>query len=125
MLAFASKSYSLLVVQFSAMLGLMQLDTLTIAERLKEAGLDAPIAKEWAAIWHQSVTVGLASKEDISMLHAEIAKVRKEMALRTDMEVMRTDMGVMRNDIVKTLTIRFGGMMAAGIGILAALNYFS
>ena len=119
---------------------IMQLDTLTIASRLKEAGLAPKVAEEWAAIWHQSVTEGLASKEDITMLHTEIGRVRKEVVsvkneLNTKIESLeeRLDskidnleerMNLKFDTLQKDLTLQMWKMAAVVVGILlAAIKY--
>jgi hypothetical protein len=50
----------------------------------------------------------VATKQDIALL-------------RADLELLRADMIAMEQRIKDQLTIRFGGMMAAGIAIVAGL----
>ncbi len=72
----------------------MQLDTLTISERLHKAGLPQKVAKEWASIWHEDVTDRLATKEDLDTLELALRKDMESMetSLRKDMESMGTSL---------------------------------
>ena len=77
-------------------------DTLEFAKRLRAAEFTEKQAETLAAAVAEIVESRLATKEDIAMLQRDM----KEMELR------------LKHD----LTLRLGGMMAAAVAIVAALN---
>lgn len=95
-------------------------DTLRMAQRLEAAGFAAPQAAGASeALAEALVGADLATKGDINALRTElkgdISSLRTEMKgefglLRSDIELVRRDM-----------TIRLGGMLMVGFGVLAAL----
>ncbi|MCK4608391.1 MAG: DUF1640 domain-containing protein [Gammaproteobacteria bacterium] len=76
-------------------------DTLKYANRLKAAGLDPKIAEAQAEaeaeVFAEALDNQLATKQDIKDLHSEIQQIRSE------------------------LTIKLGGIMVGGIGLIATL----
>ena len=88
-------------------------DTLRAARRLRdEGGFDEKQAGILVATFAEGMSEGLASKADLEKL---------ESALRSDMEKLES---ALRSDIEKLeqrMTIRLGGMLAVGLGIVVAL----
>ncbi|MGD9616980.1 MAG: DUF1640 domain-containing protein [Alphaproteobacteria bacterium] len=82
------------------------IDTLEIANRLRNAGLDEKQAEAITGVLrdvHDADPSRLATKEDIAALRAE---------LRSEVEILRRD-----------LTIRLGGMIFVLGGFLAAIKF--
>jgi hypothetical protein len=106
-------------------------DTLRMAQRLEAAGFSAPQAAGASeALAEALVGADLATRADINALRTElkgdIAALRTDLkgdtaALRTEMKgefgLVRTEIELVRRDI----TIRLGGMLVLGFGVLAAL----
>lgn len=86
-------------------------DTLEISKRLKSAGFDDAQAEAITEVLRESREADLsrlATKDDLTR---EIARL--ETTLRAEMEILRRD-----------LTIRLGGMIVVGTGILLAAKFF-
>lgn len=77
------------------------IDTLAISKRLQSAGYNQLQADAQAEIWADVVEDKLATKRDLKELRLGMYHEFKEMELR--------------------LTLRLGGMMVVGIGIVATL----
>jgi hypothetical protein len=98
-------------------------DTLRLAQRLEAAGLAAPVAAGTSEALAEAMSgAELATKTDLkateSALRADLSALRvdlkaTESALRSDMELLRRDM-----------TIRLGGMMVLGVGVLLTAMRF-
>ena len=112
-------------------------DTLKAATRLREeAGFSEKQATELVATFADGFVENLATKDDVEHLRADVEKL--EVSLRGDIDHLRGDMGKMalRTDLEKTgaqmvgemskvahrLTVRLGGAIAAGVGILVAVD---
>jgi hypothetical protein len=111
------------------------LDTLKMAQRLEAAGFAAPQAAGASeALAEALIGADFATKGDISALRVElkgdIGSLRSELKgdlgllrgeLKGDIVALRTelksDIELLRRDI----TIRLGGMMVVGFGVLAAI----
>jgi hypothetical protein len=93
------------------------IDTLEIAKRLRDAGLDERQAEAITGAlrdMHDADLSRLATKEDLAALRAEL---RAEMAtLRTE---LKAEIELLRRD----LTIRLGGMIVVLGGFLAAIKF--
>lgn len=90
------------------------LDTLDIAKRLKEAGFSEAQAEAVTGVFREVRTADLAdlaTKADIQRLEA---------ATKADFQRLGDKMEIMLRDI----TIRLGGMIAAMTGILLAAKFF-
>src|SRR4051812_10511365 len=95
-------------------------DTLGYAKRLREAGVPNPQAEGHAEAAREFIMTELVTKQD---LQAGLDNVRTEIeALRTE---LRTEVSSLRAAIdtqTLRLTVRLGGIVAAGIGILALVQ---
>ncbi|HYW61581.1 MAG TPA: hypothetical protein VE865_00120 [Bradyrhizobium sp.] len=95
-------------------------DTLGYAKRLREAGVPNPQAEGHAEAAREFIMTELVTKQD---LHAGLDNLRTEIdALRTE---LRTEVSSLRAAIdtqTLRLTVRLGGIVAAGIGILALVQ---
>ena len=80
-------------------------DTLKYAKRLEAAGFTVKQAEALAEEQARLFSEQLATKLDLEQLHADVQK---------DLHLME-----------QRITIRLGGMIVVGVGILVALNVFS
>lgn len=84
-------------------------DTLRAARRLRdEGGFDEKQAGTLVATFAEGMGETLATKADVSALRSDLEKT--ETALRSDLEKLE-----------QRMTIRLGGMMVVGLGIVVAL----
>ncbi len=95
-------------------------DTLKMAQSLEAAGFAAPQAAGAAEALAEALTsADLATKGDIHALRTElkgdIASLRSEQ--KGDIASLRSDIELLRRD----MTIRLGGMMVVGFGVLAVI----
>jgi hypothetical protein len=92
-------------------------DTLGYAKRLREAGVPNPQAEGHAEAAREFIMSELVTKQDLlgtkNELQADLGTLRTE--LRTEVGTLRTaiDTQTLR------LTVRLGGIVVAGFGILA------
>ena len=103
-------------------------DTLGYAKRLREAGVPNPQAEGHAEAAREFIMTELVTRQDLlatkNDLQADLGILRTELrteigALRTE---LRTEVGTLRTAIdsqTLRLTVRLGGIVVAGIGILA------
>ena len=95
-------------------------DTLGYAKRLREAGIPNPQAEGHAEAAREFIMIELVTKQDlqagieplrgaIKALEAKIDTVEARLEAKIDTQTLR-------------LTVRLGGIVAAGIGILALLG---
>ncbi|MEA2944193.1 MAG: hypothetical protein QOD09_4722 [Bradyrhizobium sp.] len=95
-------------------------DTLGYAKRLQEAGVPNPQAEGHAEAAREFIMIELVTKQDlqagieplrgaIKALEAKIDTVEARLEAKIDTQTLR-------------LTVRLGGIVAAGIGILALLG---
>ena len=97
---------------WSCYICVMNLDTLTISDRLSRAGASPELARELAGLWHESITEGLASKDDLEntelRLKNEIGELKNELdnritdvrtELKDDIHALDSKMSGMKGDI--------------------------
>ena len=123
-------------------------DTLRAATRLREkAGFSEKQATELVATFADGFVENLATKDDMEHLRGDVEHLRGdveklETSLRGDMEKLETSLRgdmekmALRTDLEKTeakmvgemsklahrLTVRLGGAIGAGVGILVAVD---
>lgn len=87
-------------------------DTLTYAKKLKEAGFTEQQAEVQAEALRAVVDANLATKQDLKVLEGTLRHEMKELdaALRHDLKEMES-----------RIIIRLGGLIVAGVGVLAVL----
>jgi hypothetical protein len=88
-------------------------DTLRYAKRLREAGVPNPQAEGHAEAAREFIMIELVTKQD---LQAAINSLEARLGGRIDTLQAAMDTLTLR------LTVRLGGMIAAGIGALALLQ---
>lgn len=105
------------------------LDTHTMVKDLIAAGFTEKQAEAHVSTLSGFIRYNLATKADVAKIERDIAELRKET--KTDIETLRketkTEIANVRKDIElmkRDLTIRMGGIMAVGVGIIVALSAF-
>ena len=117
------------------------IDTLKAATRLREeGGFDEQQATALVATFADGFVENLATKDDVEKLEVslrgdidhlrgdvehlrgDVEKLEKKVALRTDLERTEAKMLGEMSKLAQRLTVRFGGAVGAGIGILVALD---
>ncbi|WP_375414931.1 hypothetical protein [uncultured Bradyrhizobium sp.] len=88
-------------------------DTLGYAKRLREAGIPNPQAEGHAEAAREFIMIELVTRQD---LQASINSLEARLAGRIDTLQAAIDTQTLR------LTVRLGGIVAAGIGILALIE---
>jgi hypothetical protein len=103
------------------------IDTLGYSKRLREAGVSNDQAEAHAEAAREFIMIELVNRQDLLAtkldLQAELGTLRTE--LRTEVGTLRTAISALEARIdtqTLRLTVRLGGIVAAGIGILALLQ---
>ena len=86
----------------------MKFNPFKYVDDLKEAGFPAKQAEAQVKVWSEFVESELATKKDIKELEFKIENVKSE--LKRDIK-----------ELELRLTVRLGGIMVLGIGVLAAI----
>lgn len=112
-------------------------DTLKASTRLREkAGFSEKQATELVATFADGFVENLATKDDVEHLRGDMEKLRGDMeklekslrgdmvkmALRTDLEKTEAKMLGEMSKLAHRLTVRLGGAIGAGVGILVAVD---
>ena len=123
-------------------------DTLRAATRLRDrAGFSEKQATELVATFADGFVGNLAMKDDVLHLRGDVGKLRgdmekleislradmgkletslrgemEKMALRTDLEKTEAKMAGEMSKLAHRLTVRLGGAIGAGVGILVAVD---
>jgi hypothetical protein len=99
-------------------------DTLGYAKRLREAGVPNPQAEGHAEAAREFIMIELVTKPDF---HAGLENLGTQ--LRTEIDALRTELRTEVSSLREAidtqtlrLTVRLGGIVAAGIGILALIQ---
>ena len=101
-------------------------DTLGYAKRLREAGVPNPQAEGHAEAAREFIMTELVTKQD---LLATTQAIKQELqaeigTLRTAIDAVEARLEAKIDTQTLRLTVRLGGIVAAGIGILALLGRF-
>lgn len=101
----------------------MVFDTLIYAKKLKSAGFTEEQAEIQAEAMASIIDEKLATKQDIHDLERKIKEL--EVSLKRDMKELdvslKRDMKELEIRLKHDLTLRLGGMLAAGIAIIAGI----
>ena len=121
-------------------------DTLTYAKKLRESGFTERQAEAQAEALRAVVEANLATKSDIELVRREIEQLRSEtrgleVSLRREIELLRAELkkdieslrAELKGDIELVragvnaselrMTVRLGGLIAAGVALLVALQH--
>ena len=112
-------------------------DTLAYAKKLKEAGFTEQQAEVQAEALRAVIDANLATKQDIALIQRDIALVRRETkqdidlvrreikesenGIRRDMKELETTLRHDMQQMESRITLRLGGLIVAGTGVLAVL----
>jgi hypothetical protein len=93
-------------------------DRLRYMDKLKSAGIPEAQARAHADAMDDALRESVATKGDVAAVKGDIALIRADLKS----EIARVEAKI---DIaVRDLTIRLGGMIIAGVVILAAIKFF-
>lgn len=90
-------------------------DTLAYAKKLKEAGFTEQQAEVQAEALRAVIDANLATKHDIALVQQDIALVRREI------KELETTLRHEMNELESRITLRLGGLIVAGVAVLAVL----
>ena len=105
-------------------------DTLAYANKLKHGGFTEKQAEMLTEAQSESlknlIDEKLATKHDIELVHKDIVLVKRDIKelegnLKRDMKGLEEKLRVEINEMGYKMTIRLGGMLTVGIGVIAAL----
>lgn len=102
-------------------------DTLGYAKRLRDTGVPQDQAEAHAEAAREFIMAELVTRNDLDAtrreLDASITDVRRDLeGLRRDFDVFRREVEAKFDAQTLRLTVRLGGIMAAGIAILGAIQ---
>lgn len=104
-------------------------DTLGYSQRLREAGVPVDHADAHAGAARDFIMTELAIrsdlldlKSDVNALKSDVASLRDVVALKSDLLAMRGELYTAIEKSALQTTVRLGGIVAVGIGIMAALQ---
>jgi len=123
-------------------------DTLAFAQKLEQGGFTLEQSRTAASALADAFTDSVATKDDIKELKSDIGNLKGEieavrmelgtkieavrMELKAEIEAVRNEMAGIRVEIGHQIqaseqrtTIRLGGMIVVGVGILLAANFFA
>jgi len=88
-------------------------DTLGYAKRLREAGVPNPQAEGHAEAAREFIMTELVTKQDLLATKLELQTAINALEARLEAKI---------DSLTLRLTVRLGGIVAAGIGILALIQ---
>lgn len=111
-------------------------DSLGYSKRLRDAGVPGGHAEAHAEAARDFIMTELAIRSDLLALKSDLVSLKDAVAsksdavaLKSDVAVLKSDMLAMRSELQAAIeksalqtTVRLGGIVAVGIGLLAALQ---
>lgn len=106
-------------------------DTLGYSKRLRDAGIPDGHADAHAEAAREFIMTELALRSDVVALRSDLSSLRDvvalkdTVALKSDLADVKSDIRDLRANVDKLslqLTVRLGGIVALGVGLLAALQ---
>ena len=102
-------------------------DTLKLAQGFQVAGMEAPTAQGSAeAIAVAMSETNFATKDDLRLteekLRHEIGSLRTEV--KADIAILRTELKADMEMLRRDMTIKLGGIMTVGVGVILAAMRF-
>jgi hypothetical protein len=113
-------------------------DTLGYSKRLRDAGVAEEQAEAQAEAARDFIMTELVTKSDLLAVRSDLLAVKSDLRLdlnalgaemKSDLRAFKADLLATRNELQASIdksalqvTVRFGGIVAVGIGILAALQ---
>ena len=93
-------------------------DTHKAVKDLQEAGFDEAQAEAVVATVGTATIGNVATKQDINELRSEIQDIRANGATKQEVSDLRSEIQAME----LRLTVRMGGLIAAGVALIIALD---
>jgi hypothetical protein len=102
-------------------------DTHAFVKRLEAAGWSAPQAEALADAMGDIVLQSIATKTDLRETELSLRSEIKDLetTLRSEIRDLGTSLRAEMKELELRLTLRTGGMIAAAVAILGALNVFT
>lgn len=111
----------------------MTFDRLLYIDRLRQAGIDEPLARAHADALRQALLETVATKADVELVRADLAtglgQIRAEM--NTELAQVRAEMAQLRTDLThkieisaRDLTIRGAGALVIIVSVIIGLKLF-
>ncbi len=94
-------------------------DTLGYSKRLREAEVPANQADAHAEAARDFIMTELAIRSDLHSLQSDVAALRDTVALKSDLATMRNELLAAIEKSTLQTTVRLGGMVIAGVGVMA------
>jgi hypothetical protein len=94
-------------------------DTLGYSKRLREAEVPANQADAHAEAARDFIMTELAIRSDLLSLQSDVAALRNTVALKSDLAAMRNELLAAIEKSTLQTTVRLGGMVIAGVGVMA------
>jgi hypothetical protein len=95
-------------------------DTLGYAKRLRDAGVPGPQAEGHAEAAREFIMTELVTKHDLLAVRQDLQET--EVRLKEAMNALEARLEARIDTQTLRLTVRLGGIVAAGIGILALIE---
>jgi hypothetical protein len=102
-------------------------DTLGYSKRLRDAGIVEQQAEAHAEAARDFIMTELVTKSDLLAVKSDLRS--DLLVLKGDLSALKADLLAARNELQASIdksalqvTVRFGGIVAVGIGILAAIQ---
>lgn len=97
-------------------------DTLGYAKRLRDGGVPNPQAEAHAEAAREFIMTELVTKQDLLAVRQDLHET--ELRLKEAMNALEAKLDIRIDTQTLRLTVRLGGIVAAGIGILALVQRF-
>ncbi|WPO39420.1 hypothetical protein [Tardiphaga sp. 42S5] len=95
-------------------------DTLGYSKRLRDAGVATNLAEAHAEAARDFIMTELVTKSDLLAVKSDLKS--DLLALKADLLATKNELQASIDKSALQVTVRFGGIVAVGIGILAALQ---
>ena len=95
-------------------------DTLGYAKRLRDAGVPNPQAEGHAEAAREFIMTELVTRQDLLAVRQDLQET--ELRLKEAMNALEAKLEARIDTQTLRLTVRLGGIVAAGIGILALIE---
>ena len=94
-------------------------DTLGYAKRLRDGGVPNPQAEAHAEAAREFIMTELVTRQDLLAVRQDLQET--ELRLKEAMNALEARLEARIDTLTLRLTVRLGGIVAAGIGILALI----
>lgn len=98
------------------------INAIKVMNKLEENGLSRELAETWVNEWLELMDQNFATKQDIKEIVHRMESLSTEF--RYECKSIRDEMRSDKKDLEKTLTIRLGGILLTGLGLLELIHKF-